>query len=374
MTLKKLVGLMFVLMFMSIGQAFAQDDAETQSLDENGIQLEYPLDWSYIVDPNGTIVLSNADIESIAAGGEIPEGAVFMQVIVAGVNIVPFPEVPEVIDAESIMSVLIPPEAQLEVTLLERDDAAPLAVVDQSTETDDGLVYLSLLDDQTFGLFVTTASGGVLEAQTSSILAIIDTVSVDLGVTLEDGVAERYADFEQSTSEEGYPQVGNIDAPVTVVEISSFDCPACRFFHDEILPAILERVEAGEVLFQYVSVYGTGGIPGGQAAAAAAFCAGEQNAFWSYHDIIFGWQDFGQLAFNGTRLRNGADALELDLEEFDECLASERPTVFLDATLEYAFALEDFAGTPTIFVNGEKVNNSAEAILALIDEKVAEAE
>jgi protein-disulfide isomerase len=297
-------------------------------------------------------------------------------VIVAGINVLPFEDAPEVIDAQAVMEELTPPEVDLPIEAIEREDASPLAFVDQSNETDDGYVYVTMLDDETFGLVVTSAGAGQLEAQIPTILAMIDTLSVDFGVTLEEGAAERYADYTQSQSEDGYPQLGEEDAPVVVVEISSFDCPACRFFHDEVFPLILERVEAGEVLFQYVPVYvyGTGGIPAGDAAARATFCASEQDAFWPYHDLIFDWQEFGQLAFSGTRLANGAEALGLDTEAFAECMASERPDEYLDAVLEYAFGLEEFAGTPTVFVNGEQVSNSAEAIINLIDSQLADSE
>jgi protein-disulfide isomerase len=65
----------------------------------------------------------------------------------------------------------------------------------------------------------------------------------------------RYVDVEQGLSEEGYPRIGNPDAPVRVKEYSSFDCPHCRDFHDEVFPALLDRAKAGEIIFTYVPLH-----------------------------------------------------------------------------------------------------------------------
>ena len=56
-----------------------------------------------------------------------------------------------------------------------------------------------------------------------------------------------YADLPVSLTDEGFPLIGEPDAPVVVYEYSSFDCPACAVFHSNAVPQIIDRVRAGEI-------------------------------------------------------------------------------------------------------------------------------
>lgn len=84
---------------------------------------------------------------------------------------------------------------------------------------------------------------------------------------------------------------GSPDAPVWVVEVSDYQCPFCRTWHEQTYPALLrEFVEPGTVRFAYVHFP----LPSHQharLAAEAAMCAGAQQRFWEYHDRLFATQD-----------------------------------------------------------------------------------
>ncbi|MBZ0285910.1 MAG: DsbA family protein [Anaerolineae bacterium] len=164
--------------------------------------------------------------------------------------------------------------------------------------------------------------------------------------------AARYEGLPQSTTEEGFPKVGSDDAPVKVVEYSSFDCSHCREFHETVMTSIMDRVRAGEVQFTFIPVYGTGGIANGQGAAQAAVCAGQQGKFWEMQDALFTWQGlYANTAFSANRLSTGAGNLGLDVSQWSQCVTSTFATDVVTAAVD-AGQLQNIPGTPAVFVNG----------------------
>lgn len=180
---------------------------------------------------------------------------------------------------------------------------------------------------------------------------------------------DRYEGIAQTINIDGFPMLGDPEAPVRVAEYSSFDCPACQGFHEEVMPVILERIEAGDINFTYVPLYGTGGISNGLGAAQAAVCAMRQNSFWVFHDTLFDWQSqYGNSAFSNNRLLSGVNNLGLSEGDFTTCFDSQATVDVLNAAISAANALgEGFTGTPTITVNGTIVTATIPAITEAID-------
>lgn len=190
----------------------------------------------------------------------------------------------------------------------------------------------------------------------------------------EDAVA-KYDGLPQFTTEEGFPGLGDPNAPVTVIEYSSFDCPHCATFHEETVPALLDRVRAEEIAFVFVPMYGTGGIQNGQGAARAALCAGEQGAFWPYHSTLFSWQKvYANTAFQGNRLASGVEALGLNRGEWDACITSDRVDQVTQAAFTAAAAVPGFGGTPSVTVNGANIPNRLIDINTAIDQALVAAQ
>jgi protein-disulfide isomerase len=183
----------------------------------------------------------------------------------------------------------------------------------------------------------------------------------------------RYKDLPQSQTDDGFPVLGKADAPVKVLEYSSFDCPHCREFHETVTPRILDRVRSGQVQFTYVPMFGTGGITNGEGAAKAAICAGEQNAFWKFHDALFTWQGlYANQAFSSNRLGTGIGNLGIDRGRWDQCIGSSLPTDVINAALKAA-QLQNISGTPSIVVNGSIVSPPDWATIGkAIDDAVAQ--
>ena len=151
--------------------------------------------------------------------------------------------------------------------------------------------------------------------------------------------------------------LGSADAPVVVELWEDFQCPACSRFTQVVEPSVVERfVPSGDVRVVYrdFAFLGTESID----AAVAARCAGEQGAFWPYHDWLYANQN-GENAgwFSQARLAAIATRLQLDRTAFDGCVVGSdvRGEV---ASETAAGRTQGVGSTPTVTVNGVIFNGS----------------
>ena len=201
-------------------------------------------------------------------------------------------------------------------------------------------------------------------------IAIVVVSNQPVEAHFPDDLSTRYEGIERSNSPEGYPRLGNPDAPVTLEEYASFACPGCQSFHSDSLDAVLERVRDEQVLFTYVPL-NTGSIPNAPGASRSALCVGQQGMFWEMHDVLFDWQTrYGNTAFSQNRLLTGVEQLGLSSDAFTACFNSAGISRTLDAA-----ANEGVSTTPTLRVNGVTVESSqagaipsAATILQAIDD------
>ncbi|HLD63765.1 MAG TPA: thioredoxin domain-containing protein, partial [Candidatus Peribacteraceae bacterium] len=116
------------------------------------------------------------------------------------------------------------------------------------------------------------------------------------------------------------------------------------------------RFEWRHFPLQSIHIYG---LP----AAMAAECAADQGKFWEFVDLAFE----KQTELNIEQLSSWAKELGLDMDVFDRCLRSE---IKKDAVwAEYNEGRDrGVSGTPTFFVNGQRVDSSLEAITTAINE------
>ncbi|HMK07613.1 MAG TPA: DsbA family protein [Anaerolineales bacterium] len=151
--------------------------------------------------------------------------------------------------------------------------------------------------------------------------------------------------------------MGDPKAPVTIEEYSDFQCPFCKHFHDETLRQIVDAyVRTGKVYFIYRHfpiVDRNDPAQESHGAATAAICAGRQNRFWDYHDVLFANQNGENIGdFNQRRLLAMAEKLGLDMSAFKTCLNSQdaRSAVAADSLLASQNGL---SSTPSFLVNGK---------------------
>lgn len=161
---------------------------------------------------------------------------------------------------------------------------------------------------------------------------------------------------------------GNPDAEVVLVEYSDFQCPACRAFQPVVDEALSQFGDS--IRFEYhhfpLPIH-----PHAQAASVAAEAAGQQDAFFEYHDLLYERQDqWSNMASPDPVFISFAEELGLDVAQFRRHMNSSllREAVRSDLAAAQQLGLR---GTPSFILNGEQmqfesyegfINQLAEAV------------
>ncbi len=144
---------------------------------------------------------------------------------------------------------------------------------------------------------------------------------------------------------EGFPAIGPQDAPITIVEFSDYQCPFCRRWHQEVYEPLLAAYP-GKIKLVYRNLPLTSIHPDAFGAAEAAMCAGEQDAYWPYHEKLFGSENLGSQVYTQY-----AQQLSLDMDKFQTCLQTQKYKAAIEADSDFAVNL-GVRSTPTFFING----------------------
>lgn len=149
---------------------------------------------------------------------------------------------------------------------------------------------------------------------------------------------------------------GNKDAKVIIVEYGDFQCPGCASANPTV-NTIKERYK-DQVAFVFRNLPLVQIHPNARAAAAAAEAAGLQGKYWQMNDKLFQNQNEWGQANSSDRLdvfRNYARELAMNIDKFDEDIASEavEQKVKFDAAIFRATGHPQ--STPTFVVNGELI-------------------
>jgi len=158
---------------------------------------------------------------------------------------------------------------------------------------------------------------------------------------------------------------GRVDAPVTIVEFSDFQCPFCL----QLMPTLkrIRETYGDRVRLVWKDFPLTNIHPQAFQAAEAGNCAREQGKFWEYHDRLFA----NQQALMPEQLKQHAADAGLDAAQFNQCLDTEK----------YGGRVQEHVGvgaelgvnsTPAVFINGRQVTGAQpyETFTAVIDEEL----
>lgn len=170
--------------------------------------------------------------------------------------------------------------------------------------------------------------------------------------------------------------LGNPAAPVTIIELTDFECPFCQQFVRETRPQIIEQfVDTGVVRFVARDLPLSDLHPSAVVAAIAGRCAADQNKFWPMYEQLFRTHDteWGGYPERDSKLFvTFAGQLGLDVDAFTACTG--------DPATEQAVKAEASAitrlginVTPTFFVNGQQLRGAQpfKAFEALIEQAAA---
>jgi protein-disulfide isomerase len=115
--------------------------------------------------------------------------------------------------------------------------------------------------------------------------------------------------------------MGDPNAPIKITEYSDYRCSHCGTFARETEPLLVEEyIQPGLVLFEYRSMGNWSGEPS-QFGIEATYCAGEENMFWEYHDIVFANQG---ASLDMPNLTTWAGMIGLNEDAFRECMNERR--------------------------------------------------
>jgi protein-disulfide isomerase len=146
---------------------------------------------------------------------------------------------------------------------------------------------------------------------------------------------------------------GSAKAPVTVYEMSDFQCPYCRQFALETFPQLeREYIRTGKVRWTFINFPLTSIHQHASAAAEVALCAARQQGFWRVHDLLFEHQKtWAPLKEAGPFFVSLADSAKLSKSALVECLESPETRQSVRADAEGA-ARSGATSTPSFYIEG----------------------
>jgi protein-disulfide isomerase len=161
------------------------------------------------------------------------------------------------------------------------------------------------------------------------------------------------------------PARGNPKAPVTVVVFSDFQCPFCSRVEPTLAQVEKAYGDKVRVVWKHQPLaMHPNAVPAAQAAEAAR----EQGKFWEMHDKLFQ----NQQALSPELYGRLAKELGLDAARFDAALKSQKLLARIQEDQATAGKV-GVSGTPTLFVNGERVVGAVpfEQMKTVIDRQLA---
>jgi len=189
------------------------------------------------------------------------------------------------------------------------------------------------------------------------------------------GVAPGLSDSVSTRADAGRIR-GSTTAPVWLVEVSDFQCPYCKEWHDKTFPVIdREYVQTGKVRLAYLNFPLSSIHPNARRASEAAMCAAAQGKFWELHDSLFDTQQKWSgvqnpmTAFDSLAVAAGTNAVA-----WRDCMTTSAAAPIIDADIERS-RKAGVQSTPTFFVGDRKIEGAfpADSFRVAIEQALAKA-
>lgn len=146
---------------------------------------------------------------------------------------------------------------------------------------------------------------------------------------------------------------GSPTAPITVYEMSDFQCPYCRQHALETFPE-LERsyIQTGKVRWVFLNFPLTSIHHNAAAAAEFALCGARLGKFWALHDLLFKYQEtWAPLKEPGPFLVSLIDSAGVPRQPMETCLTAGAARAELEADAQAA-QRSGAQSTPTFYIEG----------------------
>ena len=174
-------------------------------------------------------------------------------------------------------------------------------------------------------------------------------------------------------TQNGSPIMGDVNAPITILEWGDYQCTFCYKFHQNTLDVINENyIKTGKVKLVFKDFPLNG--PDSLLAAEATYCAHDQGKYWNYHDEVYkNWGGERTGWVTRDSLDKFASTVNLDLEQFNKCLDDRKYQNKVMTLHEFGKEI-GIDATPSFLVfNNEKIikirgNQPLEVFLKTFDE------
>jgi len=152
---------------------------------------------------------------------------------------------------------------------------------------------------------------------------------------------------------------GSASAPVWLIEVSDFQCPFCKQWHDASFAAIdSEYVKTGKVRLAYLNFPLSSIHANARAAAEAAMCASVQGKFWQLHESLFATQERWEEQKNPVPTFDSlAVAAGVDAPAWRNCMTSHATARLIDADRDRSRSA-GVQSTPTFFIGDRKLEGA----------------
>ena len=157
----------------------------------------------------------------------------------------------------------------------------------------------------------------------------------------------------QQEFENGSPALGSESAPITIVEFGDYQCEACyAWFHNTRDTLIDNYIETGKAKLIFVDLPFLG--RDSPTSAQASYCAEDQGQYWEYHTMLYTFQDGHPDSgwADRNRLNSFAFSLDMNIDEFDECMDSSKYKNRVKANYDEAVK-NGVQSTPTFIIISE---------------------
>jgi len=178
----------------------------------------------------------------------------------------------------------------------------------------------------------------------------------------QEAVASKRYDVPVGTD----PIWGPVNAPVTIIEFSDYECPYCHKWYTEIWPQI-QQAYPDQIRLVYKDFPLTQSHPNASPAASAARCANDQGMYWQFHDQLFRASTLSLQTYQAV-----AANLGMDVTQWQNCFDSNKYNADIEADYNYGAQL-GITGTPTFFINGIPLVGAQpfSAFKSVIDQELA---
>lgn len=172
----------------------------------------------------------------------------------------------------------------------------------------------------------------------------------DVVVTeVEDPEQKDLSDFD--SNDEDPLADGPVDAPVTLVVFSDYQCPYCAAWSQDTLPTMLDYVDSGDLRIEWreVNVFGRAS----EQAAKAAYAAALQDKHWQFHEKLFaGGKPRAPEDLSPEALTSAAADIGLSMDQFEADMNSSKTAEAVDENAAMGTELGAFS-TPTFILDGQ---------------------